>query len=97
MSRMVECLWQGRVPLCPVDRVRLGEVVRYGQGDSGVVYFVRVCPQCGRRVRCDRDLTTLEPRPGSSPEGAEQLTLDLSAPSTSTPSRRRRRVRRSVV
>jgi len=97
LSRILECLWQGRVPLCPADRVRLGHVVRYGQGDSGVVFFVRVCPQCGRRVRCDRDLATLEPRPGSRPDGAEQLTLDLSSAPTARPARRSRRVRRSVV
>lgn len=96
MSRTVECLWQGRVPLCPVDRVRLGDVVRYGQADTGVVYFVRVCPKCGRRVRCDRDLASLEPHAGHRQEGAEQLTLDFSQPAAA-PVRRRRRVRRSVV
>ena len=97
MSRALRCRWQGRTPLCPVDHVRLGDIVRYGRAEHGGLYFLRVCPKCGRRVRCDKDLATLEPRADGTAPGCEQLLLDFNAPSPTPPRQRRRRVRRGAV
>lgn len=97
VSRTLRCLWQGRTPLCPTDHVRLGEIVRYGRSPDGGLYFLRICPKCGRRVRCDKDAATLEPRPNGTAPGFEQLVLNLDEPSRPQPAKPRRRVRRGAI